>query len=215
MFPKPLSYEAMLLKVQVGDVIAFGGSSHISKMIKHATDSVVSHVGVIVQTPTIDTDGNTVLKYIEATSVDDIDKVIVTDLSKKLHTFPGEVWWLPLQKSVRQQHFKEKDFLTFLSDQENKPYDVSQALMSAIDLVDDLPFNQKGPTYNQENFDAHFCSELVAAGLEVAGVTGDINASEATPIDVCSWNIFENNYYQIQGTHKKIETFNQHFPHET
>lgn len=43
-----------------------------------------------------------------------------------------------------------------------------------------------GIGYNSENFERFFCSELAAAGLKAAGVIPpQVNASEATPIDVC------------------------------
>jgi hypothetical protein len=84
-----------------------------------------------------------------------------------------------------------------------------QALKSAVDVFDDLPFDLHGPGYNQEDFSRFFCSELVAAGLEKAGTVGTVNASEVTPIDLCRWNIYEKTYYQLKGEEDKdISRFN-------
>ncbi|HSO20199.1 MAG TPA: hypothetical protein VLT88_12105, partial [Desulfosarcina sp.] len=86
---------------------------------------------------------------------------------------------------------------------ERKGYDVSQALLSAVDALDELPFGLHGPGYNREDFSRFFCSELVAAGLEKAGSVGAVNASEVTPIDLCRWNIYDPTYYQLKGDGSK------------
>ena len=106
-------------------------------------------------------------------------------------------------------------FYEFLFNQakERKPYDTPQAIQSALDVMDELPWGGHGPGYNREDFSKFFCSELVAAGLEVAGSVGKINASEVTPIDLCRWNIYESVYYQLKGKKKKkISHFNSRDP---
>ena len=118
-------------------------------------------------------------------------------------------------RDIRNQSFDTKAFFDFLFLQNRKPYDMPQAVKSAVDLLDDLPFDIRGPSNNKEDFSKFFCSELVAAGLEKAGVTGNINASEVTPIDLCRWNIYEENYYQIKGDmSKKISRFNTASPED-
>ncbi|MGD8931607.1 MAG: hypothetical protein PVI52_03485, partial [Chromatiales bacterium] len=70
-------------------------------------------------------------------------------------------------------------------------------------------FGIEGPAYNSEDFSKFFCSELVAAGLEMAGAVGAVNASEVTPIDLCRWKIYQGSYYQLKGSKKKkISRFN-------
>ncbi len=54
MSPKQLSYDEARLKMQPGDVIAFGGKGNFSEIIKFATFSEVSHVDVILQTKVSD-----------------------------------------------------------------------------------------------------------------------------------------------------------------
>ena len=96
---------------------------------------------------------------------------------------------------------------------ERKAYDMPQAIKSALDTLDMLPFGLHGPGYNSEDFSKFFCSELVAAGLEEAGAVGTVNASEVTPIDLCRWKIYQGEYYQLKGDPgKKISRFNTAAP---
>lgn len=97
----------------------------------------------------------------------------------------------------------------FQQAQDRIRYDLKQALKSAADATDELPFGLHGPGYNREDFSRFFCSEPVAAGLEKAGSVGAINASEVTPIDLCRWNIYGETYYQLKGDKGKgISRFN-------
>ena len=82
--------------------------------------------------------------------------------------------------------------------QEGKPYDMPQAVLSAID---GLPFSE-----NKEDFTKFFCSELVTAGFEAAGLF-DINCSEVTPIELCRMKLYDG-CYQLKGEPKEIRRFN-------
>ena len=107
--------------------------------------------------------------------------------------------------------FDSVSFYNFLFNQarDRKGYDVPQALKSAIDALDELPFGLHGPGYNREDFSRFFCSELVAAGLEKAGTVGSVNASEVTPIDLCRWKIYAKTYFQLKGeVDKEISRYN-------
>ncbi len=77
-----------------------------------------------------------------------------------LKDYPGEVWWLPLNERIRATQFNEKKFFDFLFKQDGKAYDTSQAVKSALDMLDRLPFGISGPTLNKEDFSKFFCSEL-------------------------------------------------------
>ncbi len=125
------------------------------------------------------------------------------------------MWWLPLNKQIREKSFDRSKFFNFLFNQakDRKPYDMPQAIKSAVDIGDDLPFGVTGPAYNKEDFSKFFCSELVAAGLEVAKAVNSVNASEVTPIDLCRWNIYEDSYYQLKGeSSKRISRYNTASP---
>lgn len=100
-----------------------------------------------------------------------------------------------------------KKFYDFLIHQQRKEYGMPQAIKSALDALDKLPIIGNA-THNTEDFSRFFCSELVVAGLEACGAISHINASEVTPIDLCLFSLFENDYYQIKGNHKEIREFN-------
>ena len=195
-----------------GDVIAFGGKGHFSQVIKFATSSGVSHVGVILQTKVVDdSSGRFFNQIIESTSINNFNGVAVSRFSDRLDTYDGEIWWLPLNETLRETKFDAVAFYNFLFNQARlrKGYDMPQAIKSAIDVLDELPFGIHGPGYNREDFSRFFCSELVAAGLEKAGSVGTVNASEVTPIDLCRWNIYGDTYFQIKGEEgKEISRYN-------
>lgn len=175
------------------------------------TCSDVSHVGVILQTkiPEDDT-GRFFNQIIESTSLNGFNGVNISRFSDRFTSYDGEIWWLPLSEETREK-FDKKKFYDFLFNQakERKPYDMPQAIGSAIDALDQLPFGLHGPGYNREDFNKFFCSELVSAGLEISGAVGTVNASEVTPIDLCMWNIYNEDYYRLKGIHdKKIKRFN-------
>lgn len=209
---KQILYKEARKLMQPGDVIAFGGKGNFSEIIKFATFSSVSHVGVILHTKTLSEDSNRFFnQIIESTSLNGFNGVNISRFSDRLDNYEGELWWLPLKKSIRENNFNEQKFFNFLFDQAKlkKAYDMPQAIKSAVDVLDKLPFGVNGPTHNSEDFSKFFCSELVAAGLEVAGVTKQINASEVTPIDLCRWDIYEDSYYQLKGeASKRISRFN-------
>ena len=49
----------------------------------------------------------------------------------------------------------------------------------------------------------------MAAALEASGVLNNVNCSEVTPIDLCRFNVFSNDYYQLKGEEdKRIPNFN-------
>lgn len=206
-----MSYEEARKLMRPGDVIAFGGKGHFSEIIKFATFSSVSHVGVILQTKIAEDDTDRFFnQIIESTSLNGFNGVNVSRFSDRLDTYEGELWWLPLSDSIRES-FDKKMFYNFLFNQAKakKPYDMPQAIKSAVDALDNLPFDLHGPTFNKEDFSKFFCSELVAAGLEISGAIDSVNASEVTPIDLCRWNIYKNNYYQLKGeSSKRISRFN-------
>lgn len=198
-----LSYQDARPRMKPGDVIAFGGKGHLSELIKFATICAVSHVGVILQTKVVDDETDRFFnQIIESTSLHGFNGVTISRFSDRLNSYAGEMWWLPLRRELWDTRFDQKAFYDFLFNQarERKPYDVPQALGSALDALDNLPFGLHGPGHNKEDFSRFFCSELVAAGLEMAGAVPTINASEVTPIDLCRWNIYEDDYYLLQGT---------------
>ncbi len=206
---KTALYQDVRPLMKAGDVIAFSGKGNFSEIIKWATRAPVSHVGVILQTKLLidgDPQSGVFNQIIESTSLNGFSGVSISRLSDRLDTYEGEIWWLPLRKSIYDLMDKKK-FYDFLLHQVRKEYDMPQAVKSALDALDCVPVIGNA-THNIEDFSNFFCSELVAAGLEAAGAISTINASEVTPIDLCSFSLFENDYFQLKGNKKEIRGFN-------
>ena len=206
---KTMSYKNAREQMKAGDVIAFSGKGEFSEIIKWATRAAVSHVGVVFQTQVI-VNGKPIMdmqnQIIESTTLNGKSGVQTNWLSSRATNYPGEVWWLPLRREI-QGKMDHGQFFNFLISQVGKEYDLPQAIRSALDAMDDIPILSR-ITQNSEDFSKFFCSELVAAGLESAGVLKNVNSSEVTPIDLCMFNIFEEDYYQLKGDRKDIRGFN-------
>lgn len=207
---KSILYKDARPQMKAGDVIAFSGKGNFSEIIKWATRAPVSHVGVILQSKLMidgDLQSGIFNQIIESTSLNGFSGVTISRLSDRLDSYPGEIWWLPLRRDIEAAMNKQK-FYDFLIHQERKEYDMPQAIKSALDALDNVPVIGNA-THNLEDFSRFFCSELVAAGLEVAGAISHINASEVTPIDLCSFSLFERDYFQLKGNRKEIKGFNK------
>jgi hypothetical protein len=63
---------------------------------------------------------------------------------------------------------------------------------------------------SSEDLAAFHCSELVAAAFEEAGTVSEINASDVSPKDLCSWAIYEQDYYYVDSDQSgpEIPSFN-------
>ncbi|AZQ10489.1 hypothetical protein STH12_01367 [Shewanella khirikhana] len=208
---KTLTYQEARERMQPGDVVAFGGRAPFSILTKFMTQSAVSHVGVILQTKVVeDQSGRFFNQIIESTELNGFTGVQINRFSDRM-SYEGDIWWLPLCPELRESRFDQSRFYDFLFNQAKarKEFDIPQALMSAFDIFDSL----KGPGYNERDYSRFFCSELVAAAFEEAGLSGTVNASEVTPIDLCRWRIYDKHYYLLKGEGEpEISRFNSHCP---
>ena len=194
------TYGNIRQRMQPGDVIAFSGKKILSGAIKEITNSNVSHVGVVFQSQIIanGTPQPGILNQVaEATA----SGVRFTRLSGMLRNYEGQIWWLPLSDTARD-NLDLETFHNFLLHYEGYPYDVQQAGILGLDKLDPFEIIR-----NQEDFERLFCSELVAGALEAGGVIKTINASRVAPIDLCRFNIYADNYVQFSGTVKYINWF--------
>ena len=206
-------YADVRSKMKPGDVIAFGGKGNFSELIKWATRSTVSHVGVIMQSKMIlegEAQTGFFNQIIESTSLNGFSGVVISRLSDRIRTYGGDIWWLPLRTAVHAK-LKLKKFFDFCLHQKGKPNDTPQAVKSALDALDNVPIIG-GATYNVEDFSKFFCSELVTAALKKGGVIKRINSSEVTPVDLCTFNLYHRNYFQLAGTRKFINGHNSSDP---
>lgn len=204
-----MSYQDARKKMLPGDVIAFSGKGQFSEIIKWGTRSNVSHVGVILQSKVIleDTPQPGFLnQIIESTTLNGFSGVTVNRLSDRISAYDGEIWWLPISEAVRKR-MNAPAFYEYLLQQQGKPYDLPQAVKSALDILDQTPVIGR-LTHNDEDFSRFFCSELVAEAFEISGALPKLNASEVTPIDLCMFSIYQESYYQLKGADKCIRGYN-------
>ena len=170
------TYQDVRGLMQPGDVIAFGGESAFSELVKFSTRSAVSHVAVVFQSQMLGEQSNRFFnQVIESTSYNGKSGVMINRLSDRVASYPGNIWWLPLGTQARARlDLNIQAFFNFLLQQEHKDYDMPQALMSAVDHPDQHSWLGK-LSCNKEDFSCFFCSELVAAALEAAQVVTNVN----------------------------------------
>ncbi len=197
------TYREVRNQMQPGDVIAFGGKSAFSGVIKWFTNSPVSHVAIVMHTQLLDPDGEETRYFnqiIESTVKEDKSGVIISRLSRAWEHYDGEIWWLPLDSRVRQNLNKRK-FFDWLMDKEGRPYDTAQLLPAALDFLGSL-------SETHEDYGKLFCSELVAGALKASGAIPEtVNSSEVTPHDLVTWDIFADTYIQLKGGQTEIDGF--------
>ena len=170
--------------IKVGDVIAFDGKSNFSNIIKAATFSDVSHVGMVIESDFYLGARRNML--IESTTLSNgFNGVGITTLSQVIEGYDGNVWLYPLKEELDLND--KSNMVNWLLRQKGKPYDTKGAVKAGIDLG----FGKFDLVKNKEDFNKLFCSELVSEALEQAGVISAVNASEQTPADVCSMDCFE------------------------
>jgi hypothetical protein len=200
-------YDDIRHQIEPGDVIAFAGAGPASEVIQRATGSNISHVGIVLHPdPVPGEPPKQILQVIESTSLDGFTGVTVSHLRERIQRYDGRVWWLPLRDSVRAK-VDWQAFHGFLLQQVGKPYDLPQAIMSGVDQLDDHALLQRA-THAVEDFCQFFCSELVAGALEACGAIAHLNASEVTPIDLCTFSIFDQEYCQLKGAREPIQGYN-------
>ena len=262
-------YEKIKDKMQPGDVIAFSGNHPISAVIKLATSSHVSHVGIIVP-PDFprDDDSDEVPMIAEATE----DGIRTRALGARYRDNAVEkLWWLRLKPVLALEGFHR-----YLHRYGQRPYDYFQAAMLGLTLlqptldtidpeldesirqliVDNL--NRGSASDNQErrrntrqsllktvvertnditgnhvpnslirtvfadntsknrldqndsekDYENFFCSEFVAGALRAGGVIDGINPEQVTPIELCRFHLYEDDYTQFKGETARIRGFN-------
>ncbi len=191
-----------------GDIIAFSGRSLFSRFVKLATRSEVSHVGIVCISDVCGNCGHTVeiMESVKEAVDPDTGQIITgvtrNRLSSRLRHYEGEMYWFQLSHDTRQA-LDIPAAVQFLMSVHGLPYDMPQAVLSALDLLDNFPLKL---TYAVQDFSAFFCSELAAAALIAGGVLpSSVNASEMTPVDLLRQPVFFKHYYQLTGAHKPLK----------
>lgn len=196
-------YQNIRSQMQPGDIIAYSGRARISGLIKFATSSNISHIG-IVSHALVSHLGHLTVEVMESVkeAVHPETGQLITGvhrlrMSTRLRHYEGNVYWLPLAKITRRR-LDYTAAITFLMNVLGRPYDIPQAIKCALDALDGFPGRL---TYAREDYSSLFCSELAAGALKAGGILDQTsNPSEMTPIDILRLPIFHNNYYQLKGT---------------
>lgn len=201
-----MTYEDIRPGLDSGDLVLFGGTSQISAVIKRLTGSPWSHVGMILR----DAVNDLVLLW-ESTSLSalpDLDTglarrgVQVVELSERIRTYQGDIAVRPLQ-CERTPMFRARLAET-RREFRGRPYEQNY-LELALAAYD-------GPLGKQRaaNVLSLFCSELVAAALQRAGVLtrpaeGGLPSNEYVPGDCASGQLLER--HLVQGARLDREIY--------
>lgn len=179
--------------MKFGDVVAFSGKGAVSNIIKWKTGSDISHVGMVLESEFIVGEKRIVL--IESTSLVNIPDLRTRELikgvqqqhlSQRLDSYEGQAYYYELKTVV--DDFRKNTMYNWLMSKHasRTPYDSVQALGSAIDLLDNMGFE------NKPDFSSLFCSEMVTKVLQLGDfLPSAINPSEQTPADVIAYDCFK------------------------
>jgi hypothetical protein len=63
--------------------------------------------------------------------------------------------------------------------------------------------------------ESFFCTELVADGLREAGTAPDVEPEWVSPIDLCEWNIYADDFFHLRGDPVYIPGYNTVPPHDS
>jgi len=179
-------------KMQTGDLLCFSGLGRVSSVIKWATKSLFSHVGLVFRMN--DEALGPVVMVVESTSMPFLKDAVTKKmrvgvqlhlLSRRLETTLGEVRWVQIPEELRERlNSKSDGFLRMVlwlrqAHAEEIPYDFKQAVGAGLDTFDWTGFE------NEPDFSALFCSEMVATAYKLWGLFPEgYNMSEATPENV-------------------------------
>lgn len=211
--PPPTNLNKIFEQIQTGDVIAFGGNTLFSKWTKLTTNSVVTHVAIVNSVKfNKGAEELSIVELLEATMYKDKFCVMLNPLNARMENYSGDIWWLPLNHQCKTKLTKNrKIFDRFVSRELGKEYDIGQLYGSAVDWFDDIKW-LKWLSFNSEDTEKWFCSELIVGLLAATSVINNVHAAEVTPIDICRFNIFEDNYFLLSGRATEIEGFNSISP---
>ena len=182
-------YEFYRPMMKCGDVVAFGGKGAFSRVIKWRWNSPYSHVGLVYRTQ-IEAGGDSVF-LVESTTLSNIPDAVTGDrrkgvqlhwLSKRLTSYDGEAWWVPLLEPLELGPRSEMVAWLRQTHDARVPYDTDQAMGAGLDFWDSWGLE------NDPDYSRLFCSELVTRALQIAGrVESRVNPSETSPAEVVAF----------------------------
>jgi hypothetical protein len=209
-----LKVQDIISIVQPGDILAFSGKGNIiSDLVRFATGSIVSHVGMILNSQL----GTDQPKIIESTSLGGFSGVTVTDLIMRCTYYPGLIWYLPLNADL-QKKVDSKKLDYWLLQQKGKQYDTWGAVESALLQWEESDYWHKLVSYwpaiasksdSKTPVPHWFCSELASAALQQVGILPpSLNPDLVRPTDLVSMQIYSGTCYQLKGNATPIPEYN-------
>jgi len=197
-------------RMKPGDIIAFSGRNRFSRLVRLATGSMISGVGIVCDSG----QGSDIINSVTFKQTpgigNDIDGESRRRMSKRIDSYDGLVWWLPLSDESRSRLNIAK-LCDLLRSMDCKKYKMPQSIRNVLNMIEENPFFDLS-SYKQKDLDAFFCSQLAAFGLRVGGVISNINPCEVTPANLCSFNLFAEDYYQLKGRRKQLDEYNERDP---
>jgi hypothetical protein len=207
----PTSFEAVADRIQVGDVLAFGGHGLLSRIIRRATGGPVSHAATIIA---LDPKPIALMESTVRIEVHPTYGVGLAPAGDIVAHYAGEVWLLPLSEAVRAGRFDERQFVAFLRSKVGGAFDVRGGLRVIIDeFLDQL--RKRGVVDMTARLESFFCSELVADGLRAAGTAPGVKPEWVSPRDLCEWNVYTDDYFHLRGDRLEIPGYDTVEPHDS
>lgn len=161
------------IDLNVGDLLAMSGTSLVSKVIAHATDSprnLISHVAVMIS-PSL---------LAEATTLNGENGVTLINLEYKLSSYPGAIYAMPIKKEFSGKLDRSK-FIDGIVAKDGMPYSKLQAILSPFHAGDDL--------HNWAS--SWYCSKLAAEAYKEGGLVPPGANTAVTPSGLTKWPIFD------------------------
>lgn len=176
---KMKSYEEIRGMLDTGDLVLFSGRGFVSWLIRWASGSKWSHIGMVVKV----TDGDMILLF-ESTTLSKVKDVVsgkvrrgvqLVSLSERIMSYDGQVGIVFLAAPRTSEMIKA--LLDFRGEVRNRPYEKS--FVGLFKSLYDGCFGE-----NKEDLTSVFCSELVAEAYQRMGVlSNEIPSDEYTPAD--------------------------------
>ena len=164
--------------VRPGDVVAFSGRGVVSDIVRTATQSHISHIGMVLS-------ADPAAQMIESTSLDGFCGVTIGSFLARCSAYSGDVWWYPLS-ALNRAKCRSADLHAWILAQDHKEYDTWGAVGSALH------------EHVLQNPNKWFCSELGAAILQHGGVLPPaVDPALVRPCDLLQFPIFADSCYQI------------------
>jgi hypothetical protein len=183
------TYESVRFRMKTGDVIAFSGKGAFSNIIKWRFGTDCSHVAIVYSEEVgsfgkvvMIVESTTLTTLADAQTGDLVKGVQLHFLSKRLDSYDGDAWWVPLKEPLSEQGERKMCAWLRKTHDQRIPYDTAQAIGAGINFWDSI-------LENDPDFSKLFCSELVARALQIAGVVDeDVNPSETAPSEVVAFD---------------------------